>query len=98
MPTNLLIADGGLAGVIDWGTCATGDPGCEALLGWMTLDAPSRHAFRDELGLDDATWARGRGWALSCAVMALPYYRETYPRFAEVARRTLREVLADDFE
>jgi aminoglycoside phosphotransferase (APT) family kinase protein len=98
MPTNLLIRGGGLAGVVDWGACTTGDPACEALLAWMTLDAPSRTTFRELLGLDDATWARARGWALSCAVMALPYYRHTYPVLAEVARRTFAQVLADDLE
>jgi aminoglycoside phosphotransferase (APT) family kinase protein len=99
MPTNLLIGDdGGLAGVIDWGTCTTGDPACEALLAWMTLDAGSRPRFRDLLRLDHATWARARGWALSCAVMALPYYRDTYPVLANVARRTFVEVLSDDLE
>ena len=96
MPTNLLIGDdGGLAAVVDWGTCTTGDPACEALLAWMTLDAASRPVFRALLELDDATWARARGWALSCAVMALPYYRDTYPVLAGVARRTLAEVLSE---
>lgn len=99
MPTNLLIdGAGGLAAVVDWGTCTTGDPACESLAGWMSLDVESRGSFRALLGLDDATWARARGWALSCAVMALPYYRETYPAFADLARRTLETVLADDVE
>jgi len=98
MPTNLLLRDGRLAGVVDWGACTTGDPACEALLAWMTLDASSRPAFRALLELDDATWARARGWALSCGVGALAYYRETYPEFAELGRRTLAAVLADDLE
>jgi aminoglycoside phosphotransferase (APT) family kinase protein len=45
--------------------------------------------------VDEATWARGRGWALSIALIALPYYWDTNPAFARVARRTLEEVLAD---
>jgi aminoglycoside phosphotransferase (APT) family kinase protein len=98
MPTNLLVRDGGLAGVVDWGTCTTGDPACEALLAWMTLDAGSRRTFRELLGLDDATWARARGWALSCAVMALPYYRQTYPLLASVARPTYAQVKPDDHQ
>jgi aminoglycoside phosphotransferase (APT) family kinase protein len=99
MPTNLLIGDdGGLAGVVDWGTCTTGDPACESLLAWMTLDAGSRQTYRALLGLDDATWARARGWALSCGVLAVPYYRETYPVFADLGRRTIAAVLADDLE
>ena len=98
MPTNLLIRDGRLAGVVDWGTCTTGDPACEAMLAWMTLDAASRPAFRALLVFDDATWARARGWALSLAVGALAYYRETYPVFAALGRRTLSAVLADDLQ
>lgn len=95
MPTNLLLRDGRLAGVVDWGTCTTGDPACEAMLAWMTLDAPSRPLFRALLGFDDATWARARGWALALAVGAVAYYPETYPVFAELGRRTLRAVLDD---
>jgi aminoglycoside phosphotransferase (APT) family kinase protein len=98
MPTNLLIQDGRLAAVIDFGACATGDPACEALAAWLSLSRESRRTFRELLALDDAGWARARGWALSCAVMALPYYRDTYPSFAALARRTFAEVLADDLE
>jgi aminoglycoside phosphotransferase (APT) family kinase protein len=98
MPTNLLIRRRRLAGIVDWGSCTTGDPACEALTAWMSLTPEARPVFRRELELDDAAWARGRGWALSCAVMALPYYRETYPDFAQLARRTLATVLADDLE
>jgi aminoglycoside phosphotransferase (APT) family kinase protein len=99
MPTNLLIdRAGGLAGVVDWGTCTTGDPACESLLAWISLDAGSRSTYRTLLRVDEATWARARGWALSCAVQAVPYYRETYPAFADLARRTLAAVLADDLE
>jgi aminoglycoside phosphotransferase (APT) family kinase protein len=98
MPTNLILRDGRLAGVVDWGTCTTGDPACEAMLAWMALDAGSRPRFRSLLAYDDATWARARGWAVSSGVGALAYYRETYPVFAELGRRTLAAVLADDLE
>jgi len=95
MPMNLLIRDGALSGVVDFGTCTTGDPACEALAAWMTLTGETRGIFRDLLALDGATWARGRGWALSCAVIALPYYLGTYPGIVRVARRTIAEVLSD---
>lgn len=98
MPTNLLIEQGRLAGVLDFGSCSVGDPACESLLAWMSLDRHGRTRYRTLVDLDDATWARARGWALSCAVMALPYYRETYPVLADVARRTFAEVLADNLE
>lgn len=50
---------------------------------------------RAALAVDDATWARGRGWALSVARIQLPYYRDSNPALAANARRTIREVLAD---
>ncbi|WP_432509136.1 aminoglycoside phosphotransferase family protein [Kineococcus auxinigenes] len=61
---NLLLRDGHLAAVIDFGTCGVGDPSCDLAGAWTLLDAAGRKAFRDRLGVDDGTWARGRGWAL----------------------------------
>jgi hypothetical protein len=45
--------------------------------------------------VDDATWARGRGWALSVALIALPYYWTTNPVRVAVSLRRIEEVLAD---
>jgi aminoglycoside phosphotransferase (APT) family kinase protein len=96
MPTNLLVRDdGGLAGVLDFGACTTGDPACESLLAWMTLTRSSRAHYRELVEVDDAAWARARGWALLFAAMALPYYRRTFPAFAGVARRTLAEAVTE---
>lgn len=62
---NLLLNHAGqLAAVIDFGTCGVGDPACDLAVAWTLLTAEGRHAFRDRLGIDDPTWARGRGWAL----------------------------------
>ncbi len=61
---NLLLADGQLAAVIDFGTCGVGDPACDLAIAWTLLTADGREAFRKRLSVDDATWARGRGWAL----------------------------------
>jgi aminoglycoside phosphotransferase (APT) family kinase protein len=62
--TNLLVAGGELCAVIDFGCSGVGDPACDVVIAWTLFHGESRRAFRDELGLDDATWARGRGWAL----------------------------------
>lgn len=52
--------------------------------------------FRAELSIDEATWARGRGWALSQAMMALSYYTlETNAVLVREAHRWMAEVLAD---
>jgi len=62
-PGNLLVSDGRLRAVIDFGQLGTGDPACDLAIAWTRLTARSRRAFRDALGLDDETWARARGWA-----------------------------------
>jgi hypothetical protein len=55
-----------------------------------------RRAFRDELGVDDATWARGRGWALGLGLIGIPYYEDTNPHFAAMGRYLVDEVLRDE--
>jgi aminoglycoside phosphotransferase (APT) family kinase protein len=61
---NLLLDDGQLAAVIDFGTCGVGDPSCDLAIVWTLLDQPGRELLRDRLQIGDAEWARGRGWAL----------------------------------
>jgi aminoglycoside phosphotransferase (APT) family kinase protein len=95
LPGNLLLRGGRLTGVIDWAGVGVGDPACDLIIAWGLLPAEARGAFRERLGVDDATWARGRGWALSLALIAVPYYEDTNPEFAATARRLLREALAD---
>lgn len=62
---------------------------------WSLLPAASRPAFRAAVGADEPTWERARGWALSIALIALPYYRLTNPGLSDVARHIIREVLAE---
>jgi aminoglycoside phosphotransferase (APT) family kinase protein len=68
---NLLLRDGALAAVIDFGTSGVGDPACDLAIAWTLLDAPSRAAFRDALPWDDEVWTRGRAWALWKAMLVL---------------------------
>jgi aminoglycoside phosphotransferase (APT) family kinase protein len=92
---NLLVRDRQITGVVDWGSACVGDPACDVKVAWAVLDAETRPVFRELLEIDDATWARGRGWALSQAMIALPYYLHTYPVIVEQAWRWLAEALAD---
>jgi aminoglycoside phosphotransferase (APT) family kinase protein len=94
-PENLLERDGRLAAVIDWGCLGVGDPACDVMVAWSLLSADSRRAFRGALRVDDATWARGSGWALSTALIALPYYAETHPSRAANARYRIDQVLRE---
>lgn len=98
MPGNLLLdsAGGGrLGGVIDFGTMGVGEPASDLIPAWNLLPAHVRDSFRAALDADDATWARGRGWALSMALIQLPYYLHTNPTLAANARHVITEVLTD---
>jgi len=93
MPGNVLIDGGRLAAVIDFGCAGTGDPACDLFPAWNLLPDDAREVFREALGVDDATWIRGRGRTLSQALIALPYYRRTNPAMAHNARHVIRAVL-----
>jgi len=92
---NLLVVDGRLRAVIDFGCLAVGDPAADLIVAWSLFYDQSRTVFRNALAADDATWARGRGWALSVALIALPYYIETNPVIVERSRRRITSVLED---
>ncbi len=92
---NLLAVQGRLSAVIDFGGLGVGDPACDLVVAWSLFSGESREAFRTALSVDDATWARGRGWALSVALIFIPYYLDTNPVGVGDARRTIDEVLAD---
>ncbi|NIK57500.1 aminoglycoside phosphotransferase family protein [Kribbella shirazensis] len=94
---NLLLDDGQLAAVIDFGTCGVGDPACDLAIAWTLLTTDGRQAFRDRLAVDEGTWARGRGWALW---KTLSSYSGTYDdaekRLAAAsAKRVLDEIFAE---
>lgn len=95
MPGNLLVRDGRLSAVIDLGTTGVGDPACDLIVAWNLLPPRARGIFRAGIGADDAAWVRGRGRALSMALIQLPYYRTTNPAMADNARHVIREVLDD---
>ncbi|RKN40703.1 aminoglycoside phosphotransferase family protein [Micromonospora endolithica] len=89
-PGNLLVRDGRLAAVIDFGCCGVGDPACDTVIAWTFLAGSARAAFRRTLGVDDATWARGRGWALWKSLIT---YDDPAPVTRALARRTLDALL-----
>lgn len=95
MPGNLLVAGGRLTAVIDFGCTGVGDPACDLFPAWNLLPPGAREVFREALGVDDATWARGRGRTLSQALIALPHYRLTNPAMADNARHVIRAVLEE---
>lgn len=90
---NLLVREGKLVAVLDFGGMAVGDPACDMLAAWHIFETEARQVFRASLEVDDATWLRGMGWALSVAAVALPYYRDSNPTLAHISRFTLEQVL-----
>ena len=97
LPGNLLFKNGQLSAVIDFGGLGVGDPACDLMIAWNLFTGDSCNAFRLALGVDDATWARGRGHALSQALIFIPYYMNTNPVGVKNAWRVIAEALADSF-
>ena len=92
---NLLVRDGRISALIDFGSIGVGDPACDLVVAWDLFDARTRAILRAALDVDDATWDRGRGWGLCTAMWALPYYLHTNPPMVAQARRKIAEVLTD---
>lgn len=92
---NLLVRDGHLSAVIDFGSSAVGDPACDTVIAWTLFKGSSRTTFRAGLPVDFNTWQRGKGWALWKAAITLVEARVTDATKAEDARRVIHEVLTD---
>lgn len=86
---NLLVHEGELSAVIDFGCLAVGDPACDLAIAWTLFDSPSREIFRRELAVDDATWERGRAWALWKAAIVAAGHLQTNALEAASAWGTL---------
>lgn len=96
LPGNILIQNHRLSAVIDFSDVGIGDPACDLVIAWSLLNANSRRIFRKNLDhIDDDTWERGRGWALSIALIMLPYYKNSNPVLAKLARRMIEQVLSE---
>jgi len=102
--SNLLVTNGRLCAVLDFGCSAVGDPACDLAIAWTFFRGESRRAFRHTLGVDDGTWARGRGWALWKALVTRAKVVESGGETKDAASRfgwrvssraLLDEVLAD---
>ncbi|MHB8668965.1 MAG: aminoglycoside phosphotransferase family protein [Acidimicrobiales bacterium] len=93
-PANMVVETGRLSAVIDFGDLAVGDPATDLMSAWMLLPASARPMLRDAVGVDDATWYRGRGWALCWGLMALARSADN-PVTSALGRRAVAEVLAE---
>jgi len=92
---NLLVETGRLSAVIDFGSSGVGDPACDLAVAWTLFNGESRETFRAAIPLDEATWARGRGWTLWKALITLAALPGTDDRAASASRRILDDVLGE---
>lgn len=92
---NLLVQEGRLSAVIDFGQLTTGDPACDLAIAWTLFKGKSREVFRQTLALDDGTWARGRAWALWKALIMAAGFTNSNAVEAVESWRIIHEVLAD---
>ncbi len=102
IPGNVLVSGESrgarLAGVLDVGGLGPADPALDLVAAWHLLADGPRQVFRQQLGSDDAEWARGQAWAFQQAIGLVWYYADTNPAMAAMGRRTLDRILADDPE
>lgn len=98
-PGNLLVRDGRLAGVVDFGDLTAGDPATDLALAWLAFDAPGRSLFLTALPeryqTDALLLRRARGWALSLAT-AFTAHSDDNPAMAAIGVHAIGEVLDGD--
>ncbi len=95
LPGNILVRDGRVHAVIDFAGLGVGDPACDLMIAWRLFSGESREAFRKALSVDDATWIRGKGHALSQALIFIPYYLHTNPVGVREAWHAIEQIIAD---
>ena len=93
--SNLLVREGHLHAVIDFGCSGIGDPACDLTIAWTFLSGKAREVLKSVLSLDSGTWARARGWALWKGLISLAEHIDTNQAKANEAGRVIEEVLAD---
>lgn len=93
--TNLLVREGCLSAVIDFGCLGIGDPACDYAIAWTLFSGESRKTFRTLLSADDATWVRSRGWALWKSLTTLVKSLNTAPLAADTAQQTIAAIIND---
>jgi len=95
LPENLLARNGRLCAIIDFGGARVGVPAVDAMPAWTNFTRETRATFRHAIDVDDKTWNRARGRALSWAVIALAYYRRSNSPLSGIARHAIQEVLSE---
>ena len=91
---NLLVRDGKLHAVIDFGSSAVGDPACDLVINWTLFDAGARSRFRAAYDIDHQTWQRARGWCIWKAMLIIADNLQD-AAVVERERAVLKQVMDD---
>lgn len=83
--------------MIDFGGVGVGDPACDMIAAWNLLSPAARSTYRSALGVDESTWRRGRGWALSISLKQLPYYWDSNRFLRDSSIHVINEVIREQF-
>ena len=92
---NLLVQDGHLGAVIDFGTSGVGDPACDLAITWTLFSGDSREAYRAAYPADQGMWARGRAWTLWKALIVAAGLAQTNNPEGDRALEIANDVIAD---
>jgi aminoglycoside phosphotransferase (APT) family kinase protein len=90
---NLLSENGRVTAVIDFGGLGIGDPSRDLMMAFTLMSRGPRATFRKSLAIDDATWARGRGWALTAGLVAHAAYAQKHAHIAAATGRQIEAAL-----
>lgn len=94
-PSNVLVADERIVGLLDTGRSQPADPALDLVGAWHLLADAPRERLRRDLGCSDLRWERGKAWAFQQAAGAYWYYVHTNPDMAEMGRTTLSRLAAN---
>ncbi|MCX7121713.1 MAG: aminoglycoside phosphotransferase family protein [Gammaproteobacteria bacterium] len=93
---NLLVKNGKLCAVIDFGQLVIGDPACDLAIAWTFFKETAREIFQKTLSLDVDTWARGRGWVLWKALIVAAGFTNPTNSESKQCWNIIDEIISDD--
>lgn len=91
---NLLVINGNLAAVIDFGQLAVGDPACDLTIAWTVFYGKSRDIFIQSIHIDQDTWIRAQAWGLWKALIIAAGISEANTFEKQNAFRIIGEILS----
>ena len=93
-PRNILVDNGKITGIIDWGDMTSGDIATDLASIWMLFSDQNarQQAIASYTNISEATLQRALGWAILFGVILLDTGLVDHPRHAVMGERILRRV------